>query len=147
MLWDIAGRARGYACCVAMVQHEVAQRLSSPPGGRVYGALGAWVQCFARVEYLFKVPPTVFKPRPKVDSAVVRLTPRPAAELPSRPDALALLLKELFAKRRKQLHTILRDRWSQELEDCVADFGRVPSDRPERFAPDELAALAQVLAG
>ena len=65
---------------VFLVQKEVADRLTSGAGTRAYGALSVGVQAVARAERLFTVPAGAFHPRPKVDSAVVRLVPlhRPA---------------------------------------------------------------------
>ncbi len=61
---------------VFLVQAEVARRLAADPGSRDYGYLSVLAQVHARVEVLFEVPRLAFKPPPKVDSAVVRLTPR-----------------------------------------------------------------------
>ena len=61
---------------VFLVQKEVADRVSAPPGSDAYGALSVGVQAVATGERLFIVPAGAFMPRPKVDSAVLRLTPR-----------------------------------------------------------------------
>jgi 16S rRNA (adenine1518-N6/adenine1519-N6)-dimethyltransferase len=63
---------------VFLVQTEVAQRLAAAPGSRDYGYLSVLAQVHARVEILFEVPRTAFRPPPKVESAVVRLEPRNA---------------------------------------------------------------------
>ena len=60
---------------VFLVQKEVAQRIAASPGGRDYGYLSVAMQMAASTELLFTVPPAAFHPPPKVDSAVVRLTP------------------------------------------------------------------------
>ena len=60
---------------IFLVQKEVALRLAATPGSRDYGYLSVATQSTAKVEYLFKVPPGAFSPPPKVESAVVRLTP------------------------------------------------------------------------
>ena len=60
---------------VFLVQKEVADRVGAPPGGEAYGALSVGVQSVARAERLFTVPAGAFHPRPRVDSAVLRLTP------------------------------------------------------------------------
>jgi len=73
---------------VFLVQKEVAERLNAVPGSRDFGFLSVQTQFYAQVELLMNVPPGAFRPPPKVDSAVVRLTPR--AELPADP---ALFLK------------------------------------------------------
>jgi 16S rRNA (adenine1518-N6/adenine1519-N6)-dimethyltransferase len=63
---------------VVLVQLEVAERLVAQPGTRDYGFLTVETQCFTHPEMLFRVPPGAFSPPPKVESAAVRLTPRPA---------------------------------------------------------------------
>lgn len=145
LLWDICAGSVLFGRGVFMVQHEVALRLCAPPGGRQYGALTAWTSAFARLEYAFKVPPTVFRPQPKVDSAVVVITPRPAAERPEEPRALALLLKRLFSLRRKQLAGILKPFWGDGLPEACAALGIEGRDRPEVLSPNQLAALAKLL--
>ena len=60
---------------VFLVQREVAERAAAPPGDKSYGALSVNLQAVARVESLFDVPPGAFRPPPKVDSAVIRITP------------------------------------------------------------------------
>ena len=57
-----------------MFQKEVAQRICISEGSKAYGILSVLVQTFYHAEYLFTVPPIVFNPPPKVDSAVLRLT-------------------------------------------------------------------------
>ena len=70
---------------VFLVQKEVADRVSAAPGSDAYGALSVGVQAVATGERLFIVPAGAFTPRPKVDSAVLRLTP---LATPLVPDAL-----------------------------------------------------------
>ncbi|MHB8157964.1 MAG: 16S rRNA (adenine(1518)-N(6)/adenine(1519)-N(6))-dimethyltransferase RsmA, partial [Desulfocucumaceae bacterium] len=62
---------------VIMIQQEVAERIVAPPGGKEYGALSVAVQYYTEARYLFKVPSTVFIPKPEVDSAVICLEKRP----------------------------------------------------------------------
>ena len=129
-----------------MVQKEVALRLAACAGSRAYGALSAWVGNFTRVEYAFTVPPHVFTPRPKIDSAIVRFTPRPD---PAREEAraLSLLLKLLFQQRRKQLGSILKGRWSEGVEQWCLERGVDRRVRPEELDPDMLRALAPLVTG
>ena len=93
-----------------MLQKEMAMRLSASPSARDYGALTLRVQLHHRVKYLRTVPATVFFPRPEVDSAVVRITPRDPLELPERDDQLLQkLIRAGFSQRRKQLRKLLRE--------------------------------------
>jgi 16S rRNA (adenine1518-N6/adenine1519-N6)-dimethyltransferase len=89
----------GVELWVAMVQREVAERLAAAPGSRVYGAVSAIVQLGCEVEVLRRVAPTVFHPRPRVESALVRL--RRVAPPP--PTETVTLVNAAFAHRRKAL--------------------------------------------
>ena len=103
--------ATGWTRAVFLIQKEVAERLTAQPGSRDYGYLTAHTELFSRPEYLFTVPPAAFKPPPKVDSAVVRLTPRdPAAEW-GIPDAAPFLAfaSAAFRQKRKTLRNNLRE--------------------------------------
>jgi len=130
---------------VFLVQREVAERLAAPPGGKTYGALSVGVQAVCQVEQLFVVRAGAFRPPPKVDSAVVRLTPRadPAvsdAEMP----AFRTFVTACFSRRRKQLRNALgaaieapRERVSAVLERAGLDGMR----RPETLSPEDFAGL------
>lgn len=147
LIWEIVSRCSRYMTAVVMVQHEVAQRLTARSGGKDYGALSAWVQSFSTAEYLFKVPPTVFRPRPKVDSAVVRLCPLPAEHRPDDPRGLATILRICFQKRRKQLGTILRPHLGPHAAEMLAAQGLSSQSRPEMLNPGDFQRLATLIAG
>lgn len=95
---------------VFLVQREVAERVAAPPAGEAYGALSVGVQAVASVELLFRVPAGAFTPRPRVDSAVLRLRPlvRPAVADEMR-QPFRRLVVGLFGFRRKQLLRGLRE--------------------------------------
>jgi 16S rRNA (adenine1518-N6/adenine1519-N6)-dimethyltransferase len=144
IIWEFAARAAGCPLAAFMIQKEVAQRLAAPPGNRTYGALSVWVQSFARVRQAFVVKPTVFRPRPKVDSAVVVLARIPTPQVDFSPAALNALLRRCFQNRRKQLSKILKDVWSDALEAFLAEQGLAPSARPEVLAPNQFQALSNL---
>lgn len=102
--------AAGWARAVFLVQKEVAERLTAEPGSRDYGYLSVHTQLFSRAEYLCTVSPAAFKPPPKVDSAVVRLTPRDAyAEWGiDDPEAVVRFASAAFQQKRKTLRNNLR---------------------------------------
>lgn len=92
-----------------MLQKEVVERLAAQPGGGDWGRLSIMVQYHCRVEHLFNVGPGAFNPPPKVDSAIVRLTPH--AELPHPAKDHHLLervVREAFNQRRKTLRNTLK---------------------------------------
>ncbi|HEV8613578.1 MAG TPA: 16S rRNA (adenine(1518)-N(6)/adenine(1519)-N(6))-dimethyltransferase RsmA [Gemmatimonadales bacterium] len=134
---------------VFLVQEEVAGRLTAPAGDPAYGALSVGIQAVARVERLFKVPAGAFHPRPKVDSAVVRLTPL-AIPLVEDQDVLALrrLVVGLFGFRRKQLVRGLREltRWPVERVAEVLGRAELAADaRPETVPPAGFVRLLAAL--
>jgi 16S rRNA (adenine1518-N6/adenine1519-N6)-dimethyltransferase len=93
------------------LQKEMATRLSAKPATRDYGALTLRVQLRHHVKYLRTISATVFLPRPEVDSAVVRISPRDPRELPPHDEELLLELIRLgFSQRRKQLGKLLHER-------------------------------------
>ena len=134
---------------VFLVQKEVADRVGAAPGSEAYGALSVGVQAVARAERLFTVPAGAFHPRPKVDSAVLRLTP---LEEPLVSDAEVVpfrrLVVGLFGFRRKQMVRGLRELtgWgTARVEDALGRAGIETRVRPETVPPARLAALLRAL--
>lgn len=127
-----------------MLQQEVVERMAAAPGSKVYGRLSVMLQLACRVEPLLHVPPQAFRPPPKVDSAVVRLVPRPPAELPD-VDArvLANVVRAAFGQRRKTLANALRNLLDT---DAITQAGIDPRLRAEQLAPAAFVELAQCLA-
>ncbi len=93
---------------VLMMQDEVARRLLAKPGTKEYGILAVQLQACAEVEYGFKVKREVFRPRPEVDSAVVRLTMRPYTGI-EHEAIFKTLVRTAFRMRRKTLENNLKD--------------------------------------
>jgi len=125
-----------------MLQKEVVERMAATPGGKVYGRLSVMLQLACRVEPLLDVPPAAFRPPPKVDSAVVRLTPLPAAQRPQvDADTIARVVKAAFGQRRKTLSNALRDVMPVESIDAA---GVDPRARAEQLTPAQFVALARV---
>jgi 16S rRNA (adenine1518-N6/adenine1519-N6)-dimethyltransferase len=100
-----------------MMQLEVGQRLTSKPNTKDYNALSIIIQDQADVKYLFKVPKTVFKPRPQVDSAVIRLERKNNFDDFSKADFYKFLHNS-FSQRRKTLINNL----SENYKDCSKQF-------------------------
>ncbi|OFX75934.1 MAG: hypothetical protein A2X12_08200 [Bacteroidetes bacterium GWE2_29_8] len=93
---------------VGMFQKEVAVRICSKEGNKNYGILSVLIQAFYDVEYLFAVPPTVFNPPPKVESAVIRLTRNSFFMDAEQRKLLKILVKTAFNQRRKMLSNALK---------------------------------------
>ena len=94
---------------VGMLQKEVADRIASPSGNKTYGILSVLLQAYYRIDYLFKVPPGVFNPPPKVMSAVVRLERNDRVSLPCDENLFKQVVKQGFNNRRKTLRNALKN--------------------------------------
>ncbi len=131
--------------CVFLVQREVAERIVATPGSRDYGALTVNVQAVARAEIVRGVPPGAFSPPPKVDSAVVRLTPLDSPLIPvDELDEFRSFVLAVFGMRRKQIANVLRSVRRVSLEranEILVSEGIDPTARPETLSPLQLAAL------
>ena len=127
-----------------MVQKEVALRLAAPPGTPDCGAISVKVAYHATASVVGVVPPTVFVPRPKVDSAIARFERRPAppVDVPS-PEGLFALARAGFGQRRKTLRQSLKSVLGTTVEEVLAAAGIPPMTRAEALTLDEWAALAR----
>ena len=136
---------------VYLVQREVAERAAAAPGSKIYGALSVNVQAVARVEVLFGVPARAFRPPPKVESAVIRITPR-ADPVVGEADEAAFraMVQEIFGLRRKQMRRVVRTiaRLDAETADAHLTAAQVdPDARPETLSPEEFARVYVALRG
>jgi 16S rRNA (adenine1518-N6/adenine1519-N6)-dimethyltransferase len=93
---------------VCMLQKEVAERIASPPGNKVYGILSVLLQAYYDIEYLFEVFPEVFNPPPKVMSAVIRLKRNDRKTLECDEKLFKQIVKQGFNTRRKTLRNALK---------------------------------------
>ncbi|MEO8561266.1 MAG: 16S rRNA (adenine(1518)-N(6)/adenine(1519)-N(6))-dimethyltransferase RsmA [bacterium] len=136
---------------VYLVQKEVAQRLSASPGSKEYGALTVNVAAVARAETLFGVSAGAFSPPPKVESAVVRITPmHESLVLPEEERPFRLLVQGAFGMRRKQMRRVVRSLFSLDAESAEAILGAAgiePEVRPEVLTPAQFAALLRAARG
>lgn len=135
-----------YQSLVLLVQKEVADRLWAKPGSSTFGALSVRVQYLADCELICPVPASAFQPPPKVDSAVVRLVPRPIAQPAQDPSFLERLLKMGFASKRKMLRNNLKaivepTRLNQLLEQLEVN----PQARGEDLGVAQWVALSHLL--
>ncbi len=129
---------------LVMVQREVGERLAAGPGDPQYGAVSVKVAYFAEAQVVGLVPPTVFIPRPKVDSALVRLHRRsePPVSVPSADD-LFVLVRAGFAQRRKMLRRSLAPVLGDATPAVLAAAGVAPTARAEALGLDDWAAVAR----
>ncbi|NJM72309.1 MAG: 16S rRNA (adenine(1518)-N(6)/adenine(1519)-N(6))-dimethyltransferase RsmA [Scytonema sp. RU_4_4] len=135
-----------YDLIVLLVQKEVAERLVAKPSSKAFGALSVRVQYLAQCELIYTVPAGAFHPAPKVDSAVVRLSPRLVETPATDTRRLEALVKLGFGAKRKMLRNNLqsvveRDRLSQLLEKLEIN----PQARAEDLSVSQWVALANEL--
>jgi 16S rRNA (adenine1518-N6/adenine1519-N6)-dimethyltransferase len=137
----------GFAECVRdmhfMLQKEVVERMVAEPGTADFGRLSVMLQYRFVMDWLLDVPPESFDPAPKVDSAVVRLIPRPGAELSARDETkFAAVVSAAFGQRRKMLRNNLKGL----LED--GDFSALdisPTCRAEELSVEDYIRIANYL--
>jgi len=127
---------------VGMLQKEVAERLASPPGSKVYGILSVLLQAYYDIEYLFTVPEHVFNPPPKVKSGVIRLIRNNVTKLDCDEKLFLRIVKAGFNQRRKTLSNSLK----------VIPFNRdtinecyLFTKRPEQLSVSEFVELTQFI--
>jgi 16S rRNA (adenine1518-N6/adenine1519-N6)-dimethyltransferase len=129
-----------------MVQREIADRLRAGPGSRIYGSPSAVAQLACAVDLVRAVDPAVFKPRPRVDSAILRLRRTgPGADAETR-----ALIRAAFAHRRKSLARSLEHASPGSLAPAraaLAELGLPEDARAEALAPGQFAALSAKLRG
>lgn len=137
---------------VVTIQWELAERIAAQPGTSAYSALSVWLQSQARVKLLRKLPPTVFWPRPNVDSAIVLIErDRERQALLADRGAFQEFLRDAFAQRRKQLIGALaglwRDRVSRAALAQIAQELGLPADvRAEQMSVSQLVEFSNRLA-
>jgi 16S rRNA (adenine1518-N6/adenine1519-N6)-dimethyltransferase len=127
-----------------MVQREIADRLRAPSGNRTYGSPSVLAQLACEVELVRKVDPAVFRPRPRVDSAILSLR----RTGPGADEATRLLVRAAFAHRRKSLARSLEHGRKGTLgpaRAALAELGLPEDARAESLAPEEFAALSAKL--
>ncbi len=126
-----------------MLQREVVERLAATPGGKDWGRLGVMAQFQCAVEHLFDVPPEAVYPPPKVQSAVVRLTPHSTSPFPDVDRAdLARVVTQAFSQRRKTL----RNNFKGALNDADWEALEIdPTARAETLSINDFIAITHRL--
>jgi 16S rRNA (adenine1518-N6/adenine1519-N6)-dimethyltransferase len=144
LLFHLAEAADSVRDMHFMLQKEVVDRMVAEPSSGDYGRLSVMLQYRFHMERLFIVPPGAFNPAPQVDSAIVRLVPRPAAERTARDEALfARLVTAAFGQRRKMLRNTLRELAS---EAQLAEAGLASTARAEEIPVAGYLRLTNLIA-
>ena len=136
---------------VVTIQKELAERMIAEPGSKDYGALSIWVQSMCRASIVRILGPKVFWPRPKVDSAIIRLDlePERRAAIPD----LAYwhtTVRSLFFHRRKFLRSnvvsAMKNRLEKaEVDEILASLGHGETARAEELSVEQIQALVEAL--
>jgi 16S rRNA (adenine1518-N6/adenine1519-N6)-dimethyltransferase len=131
-----------------LVQKEVAQRITAKPGGKDYGRLTVYARFFFDTSMLFTVPPEVFTPPPRVDSALLRMKPKD--NLPDvNPPVFFAVVAAAFAQRRKQIRNAVRnalpDAPGEQIDDILKKSGIDKQRRGETLSLDEFALLSRTV--
>lgn len=140
LVLDVLDNVAAVERMLVMVQREVAERLAAAPGSKIYGIPSVKVAYWATAEVVGTISPNVFFPKPRVESAVVRITRRPEPATTADPDKLFALVRAGFNQRRKMLRRSLAG-----LVDSYA-FAHAdvsPEARAEQLSIEEWGRLAQ----
>ena len=134
-----------------MLQKEVALRITSPPGGKDYGPLSIFTQLYTIPKILMRVPPHVFYPRPRVESALVglKILDHPRVEIEDR-GFFEDVVRASFAQRRKTILNSLKNssitaRSREEVKDVLESVGIEPLRRAETLDLIDFKSLAEAL--
>lgn len=131
---------------VLLVQKEVAERICAKPGNKSFGALSVRIQYLAQADFICTVPAKAFQPPPKVDSAVVRLTPRPFPTAVNQPRQMETLVKIGFATKRKMLRNNLKGLLDRDRSlDLFEQLDISPQARAEDVSVAQWVALSNRL--
>jgi 16S rRNA (adenine1518-N6/adenine1519-N6)-dimethyltransferase len=140
ILLDLPGWKRCRAALL-MVQREVGERILAQPGVRECGILSVYMQSYMDIEKVLRVRPGSFSPRPKVDSILLRFTPRTEGGGPGEREEFLGFLKGAFSQRRKKIGSIFRDVFGMgdagDLKRLGRDSGTSMDDRPEDLSLEQ----------
>ena len=138
-----------FTAFTVMIQREVARRLCAPQGSSEGGSFSLFLQYYMKPELLFDVPPEKFLPAPKVTSAVLRMTPRPAPAEVDDEAHFFRVVRAAFAQRRKTLANSLSAALpgipKESIQQAIADMGLPAAVRGEQLTLEDFAALSAAL--
>lgn len=142
-----------FSSMVLMLQLEVANRLSAQHGNKDYGVVSVMLQCAYDIELMFKVPASVFVPRPQVNSGVIRLTPKQKRLTACDNKLFQAIVKGAFAQRRKTLLNSLSsvpalcNLNKDKITDVLNSLNIKPTDRCENLTIEQFIAISNAFGG
>lgn len=128
---------------VLMFQKEVAERICAKAGTKAYGRLSVVTQLLCNYEKCFDVSKAAFTPAPKVDSTVIKLTPK--KDRPKNIDVLENLTSICFQQRRKTIMSILKKKYPKNIEKALEICNIRQSSRPEEISPEQFLQLSTAI--
>ncbi len=151
ILRRLVGQRRHFRTAVLLLQFEVAQKLTARPGSRMISALGLWLQAFAQVRLIKKIPPDSFFPAPEVSSALVRLDFLPRPRFSADEQRFGQVVRAAFNLRRKMLRRALQQspllKLSAQQAQRALELAEIdPRRRGESLSIEEFDRLACALA-
>jgi 16S rRNA (adenine1518-N6/adenine1519-N6)-dimethyltransferase len=149
LLFQFIGAKEAFSSLTLMLQKEVAERMTAPPGGKDYGPLSIFVQIAADLSIPFNIKPSCFFPPPKVDSAVIHMTwkDRPIVDIQDM-EWFKKVVRGCFNYRRKTLINGLKYSGLPLPADTAERMNRIgmdPQRRPESLTLQDFANLAEIL--
>ncbi len=133
---------------VVTIQWELAERMTAAPSTRDYGALSVWLQAQCHVKTLRRLPPSVFWPRPKVQSAIVRLVPDPAAKRRIIDRVFFQdFLRRGFHQRRKHFRGVLAGMYRKQISKAEIDSAMAETGIPEKTRAEQIEVAGLVELG
>ncbi|MBM3207500.1 MAG: ribosomal RNA small subunit methyltransferase A [Chlamydiae bacterium] len=128
-----------------MVQKEVGLRFTAAKGCKDYSSFTIFIEHYAQAKYSFTVEPTCFYPKPTVQSAVIHFKLHPMDPIENK-EALFLLIRTAFTKRRKMLKSSLKEIYpSEKIERCLLELNLNPLSRPEELSKEDFVNLHKKL--
>ncbi len=145
ILFHLIAHRAALGRCVLTLQREVVDRCCARPSTKDYGSLTVQLMLTAAPRRLFTISPQVFRPRPKVESAVLALDFSPSdMPQPTSWPTLEQVVRAAFNQRRKTLRNALAARFGQEVTDrMLTEAGIAPQTRAENVPPEGFVALAE----
>ena len=146
ILFKILDNREYITTCVLMLQKEVAERIVSPPASKNYGILSVLLQLFADVNHLFDVSPNCFVPKPKVESSVIKISPKRNLFYEDKYEFLKKVVKKAFNQRRKKLLNSLFKHFEIEPSDLKKpEISALVNLRAEQLEPIQFVAICDYL--
>ncbi len=145
VLFKLLEARQYFSSMVLMLQHEVGERITAPPGGKTYGSISVLLQAYCDITSEFRVSPESFWPKPKVDSVVLKFVPleTPRAEI-SDDRLFEKVVRAAFSSRRKMLGNSLQSGFSKELVvEALNQSGIDSKRRAETLSVEEFAKLTE----